>query len=315
MATSDQGQGGAATTESSSALPSLNLRRRDEHFAVVVSGRPPRAGHLPFQIAVPQELYHWLRYECLGSTNQVMVALVRQALSWLDAEKLTLRATVHPGPPPRSLEVARQMPDDLQGVQRREWVRRTDDLWPNARLDTWPRTEHWVVTQVERQPRVDAQLTQIALPPDVHQRLVHDGLGAVSQLVISLARYAMRRLDEQNLTLEVAPVEATARHAEATIAAPGTGTLAARQGPSLTVAQLSQMLSTMRPEALVVFEQHPVRWWNLRGVEGDDVDGDHPYPIFMNIDPPTGIRTPIVRLLGDPSPIDLVDEDAPDDDE
>lgn len=303
--------GGATAGQGESALPALALRPRDERFAVIVSGRPSRAGHTPFQIAIPQELYRRLRYEALGSANQVMVALVRQALCWLDADGLTLHAQAHPGPAPVSLEAARAVPDGLAGAGRQAFERSLDELWPNARLAVRPREDHRVVIQIERQPRVDAQVTQIALPTEVHERLVKDGVGAASQLVISLARYALRRLDEENLTLDVMPADtrtsgaqakASARHEEVGDAPT---TIA---GPSLTVAQLIDQLSKQPPEAFVVFEEQTDCWWDLQEVVLDYLSPGNPYDDFSNASEQP--ETPIVLLRGEASVIHEFPEGA-----
>jgi len=304
MAASENSSADSSAQGSAALLPRLALKPRDEHFAVVVSGRPSRAGHTPFQIAIPQELYRRLRYESLGSTNQVMLALVRQALRWLDADALTLQAEAHPGPPSQSLEAARTIPDTLQGAERREFERGLDALWPNARLSTRAREDHRVVVQVERQPRADAQLTQIALPPEVHQRLLRDGIGAASQLVISLARYALRRLDQENLTLDVTPADARAAKSLAATSVdhedsePAEPALA---GPSLTVAQLIRELSKYPSEAQVVFEESMDCWWDLRQVALVHVEEDNPYSAPLKPGERAGAETPIVLLRGEAS--------------
>lgn len=249
-----------------SSLPALTLMPRDTHFAVMVEGRLPRAGHLPFQVAIPQELHQRLRLETLGSLNQVLVALVRQALAWLDADRLTLHAEVHPGPIPTSPKKSRPSTGPRTDAQRREDFIVLDQLWPNAVLNTRPREDHWVIVQPERQPRVDAQLTQIALPAEVHQRLLHDGVGAVSQLVISLARYAMHRLDEDRLTLEVRPA---AKSTEADCATSGRRVTAAAvlgDDPGMTVAQLIRVLLAYPPDSSVMYEMTDERWGGIQRV-------------------------------------------------
>lgn len=311
MTTSEDSRSDISTRGQVASLPALALRPRDEHFTVIVTGRPARAGHTPFQIAIPQELYRRLRYESLGSTNQVMVALVRQALSWLDTDRLTLHAEAHPGSQPASLERARAIPDSLAGAGRREFERSLDELWPNARLSTRPREDRHVVMQVERQPRADAQLTQIALPPEVHQRLLHDGVGAISQLVISLARYAIRRLDEENLTLDVMSVDA---NASGTMALAGTETINAPSvpvaDPSLTVAQLIHELSKQPLEAFVVFEEQKECWWNLQQVALTHLSTGNPYDGFLPPDEQSD--TPIVVLRGEASAINEPPEEGSD---
>ena len=295
------------------ALPELALQPRDERFAVIVSGRPSRAGHTPFQIAIPQELHHRLRYECLGSTNQVMVALVRQALRWLDAENLTLRADPHPGPPPRSLEEARAIPETVTGTMRRDFERTLDRLWPNARLSTGPRQDHRVVVQHERQPRVDALVTQIALPAQVQRRLVRDGIGAASQLVISLARYALHRLDEDNLTLEVVSTDGKAKPSAATTSASDQPSVLPAPGDAstLTVAQLIGVLSKLPPDALVVFEEGSDRWWDIQKAQLSYLGVDNPYADGLGLWNALDAETPLVTLSGEHSEVYELSEDEP----
>lgn len=301
-----RGKGGG--TASAARLPVLNLRPRDERFVVIAEGRAARAGHSPLQVAIPQELHRRLRYEALGSINQVMVALVRQALVWLDADHLTLRAEVNPDPEPPSLEVARVIPEGLEGLAKRDFERCLDHLWPNARLSTIPRVDDRVVLQPERQPRADAQLTQIALPPEVQQRLLRDGVGAVSQLVISLARYCLRRLDEEELTLEILPVD-TGSHKVAVEGEVSEGASAISEGPSLTVAQLINELSKLPPEAFVVFEEQADCWWDLQEVELFMLDPGNPYDGFSNgAGEP---KTPMVVLRGETSVMYEPSEDDP----
>ena len=258
--------GGIANTGISSPLPVLTLMPRDTHFAVMVEGRLPRAGHLPFQVAIPQELHQRLRLETLGSLNQVLIALVRQGLAWLDADRLTLHAEVHPGPIPTSPEKSRPSPGPRTDAQRREDFFVLDQLWPNAVLNARPRDDHWVIVQPERQPRIDAQLTQIALPVEVHQRLLHDGIGAVSQLVISLARYALRRLDLEDMTLEVRPALPPSAALLSGSTAHATSNHAASPGadPGMTVRQMIQVLSAYPPDTSVMYEVGDERWGNIR---------------------------------------------------
>jgi hypothetical protein len=267
---SDPAPGDIADAGTSSSLPVLALRPRDAHFVVMIEGRLARAGHLPFQVAIPQELHHRLRREALGSLNQVFVALVRQALAWLDAEQLTLHAEAHPGPVPTSPNVVRPSSASRTEAQRREDFFVLDRLWPNAVLDARPRDDHWLIIQPERQPRVDAQLTQIALPVEVHQRLLHDGVGAVSQLVISLARYALRRLDQEQQTLEVRPANLSTEADRAGSGSRVTSMNAATvlgTDPGMTVAQLIHALSTYPPDSNVMYEVADQRWGGIQRVE------------------------------------------------
>lgn len=274
-----------------SPLPVLALLPRDTHFAVLVEGRLPRAGHLPLQVAIPRELHQRLRLETLGSINQVLVALVRQALAWLDADRLTLHAEAHPGPIPPSPKKARPAPGPWTEAQRREDFFVLDRLWPNAVLDVRPREDHWVIVQPERQPRVDAQLTQIALPAEVHQRLLHDGVGAVSQLVISLARYAMRRLDEDQQTLEVRPAAAPVETDRAESGGRVTAAAVLGTDPGMTVAQLIRALSAYPPDSNVMYEVTDDRWGGIQRVAWGQI-------------------CPIRSHEGDASPANLDDETA-----
>lgn len=258
--------GDITNTGISSPLPVLTLMQRDTHFAVMVEGRLPRAGHLPFQVAIPKELHQRLRLETLGSLNQVLVALVRQALAWLDADQLTLHAEVHPGSIQASPKKTRPASSSRKDGQRREDFIALDRLWPNAVLDVRSRNDHWVIVQPERQPRIDAQLTQIALPVEVHQRLLHDGLGAVSQLVISLARYAMRRLDADQQTLEVRPVVAPTEKNRAESGDRVTAATVLGTDPGMTVAQLIRMLSAYPPDSSVMYEMTDERWGGIHRV-------------------------------------------------
>lgn len=292
--------GDIANAGTSSSLPDLALRSRDAHFAVMVEGRLPRAGHLPFQVAIPPELHHQLRREALGSLNQVLVALVRQALAWLDADKLTLHAKAHPGPIPPSPNVVRPSTAPLTEAQRREEFVVLDRLWPNAVLDTRPRDDHWVIVQPERQPRVDTQLTQIALPVEVHQRLLHDGVGAVSQLVLSLARYALRRLDQDHLTLEVRQALTPAGTPHTGPAARGTSVNPAPIGtdPGMTVEQLIQVLSAYPPKTPVMYELAPEQWGDIQHASWAPMTSPLPRGRQPSTDHPDDGTTRLVLLWG-----------------
>ena len=304
--TPDSAPEGIAGAAAPSPLPALALLPRDTHFVVMVEGRLPRAGHLPLQVAIPHELHQRLRLETLGSTNQVLVALVRQALAWLDADRLTLHAEAHPGPIPTSPKRSRPSPGSRTDAQRREDFIVLDRLWPNAVLDARPRNDHWVIVQPERQPRIDAQLTQIALPVEVHQRLLHDGVGAVSQLVISLTRYALRRLDEDQLTLEVRPA---ATPTEEDCATPGHSVTAAAVlggDPGMTVAQLIRVLSAYPPDSSVMYGLANERWGGIQRVEWGQICPTRPHDgstSSVNLDDDI-VR--IVLLSGKVSDVNLV---------
>lgn len=299
--------GEAPSTDSESRLLPLALRPRSDHLLVVVAGRPSRAGHAPLQVAIPQELLRRLRFETFGSINQVLIALTRQAIAWLDAEGLTLRADAHEGPAPASLEAARSIPSHLEGRAKQDYVLALDDLWPNARLSTLPREGNRLVVQMERQPRADAQLTQISIPKDVLTRLQHDGVGAVSQLVISLARYAVRRLDSETLSLDVGgelgarAISDNETEEKQSISGSVGGVLDA---PSLTVAALIERLSNLPKNAYVVFAERDKRWWDLKRAEVIHLGANGPY-LFTPM--PAEIQTEpgavIVLLKGSPSDV------------
>jgi hypothetical protein len=228
-------------------------------------------------VAIPQELLGRLRFETIGSTNQVLIALVRQAIAWLDGDGLTLLANVHDGPVPASLAAIRAIPDDLAGQAKQDFIQSLDDLWPNARLSSVPRDGHLLAIQMERQPRADAQLTQISIPKEVLTRLQRDGVGAVSQLVISLARYAIRRLDNEKLSLGVGAESASQAISagEPNANQPIGGLNGAPQAAEgLTVAALMRELSTLPKAAYVAFAEGDRRWWDIDRVE---LANDHAY--------------------------------------
>ncbi|WP_157956538.1 hypothetical protein [Dyella sp. C11] len=309
----DSAKGEASTAENDTGLPPLALRPRSDHLLVVVTGRPSRSGHVPLQVAIPQELLGRLRFETLGSTNQVLMALVRQAIAWLDGEGLTLRADVHEGPVPTSVAATRAIPDHLGGKAKQEFVQSLDDLWPNARLSSAPRDGHLLAVQMERQPRVDAQLTQISIPKDVLTRLQRDGVGAVSQLVISLARYAVRLLDSEKLSLDVgaeparpaiSPPETEAAQSE------GSALEGHQRSASLTVDDLINALSKLPRHAHVVFEERDNRWWDVEHVEAAHLRVDNPYerPLAPG-EIPGEETTALVLLKGSPSDVYEFDGD------
>ncbi|MHA6203976.1 hypothetical protein ACXU4B_06110 [Dyella soli] len=259
---------------------------------------------MPLQVAIPQELLGRLRFETIGSTNQVLIALVRQAIAWLDADDLTLLANVHDGPAPASLVASRAIPDHLAGQAKQDFIQSLDDLWPNARLSSVPRDGHLLAIQMERQPRADAQLTQISIPKEVLTRLQRDGVGAVSQLVISLARYAIRRLDNEKLSLDVGAASASqAISAGEPNANQPIGSFdgAPQEPMSLTVAALMKALSKLPKDAYVAFAERDRRWWHIEHVE---IVSDHAYQhpsSHQRIPPEQGGA--IVLLRGSPSDV------------
>lgn len=287
-------------------LPPLKLRPRSDHLLVVVSGRPSRSGHAPLQVAIPQELLARLRFETLGSTNQVLIALVRQAIAWLDGDSLTLQADVHEGPVPASLVATRAIPDHLAGQAKQDFIQSLEDLWPNARLRLVPRDGHLLAVQTERQPRADAQLTQISIPKDVLTRLQRDGVGAVSQLVISLARYAVRRLDNEKLSLDVG-AESASRAVSVSAGEPNANQLigsfsgAPHGAVGLTVAAMMKALSKLPKDAYVAFAERDRRWWHIERVQ---LVSDHAYQRPSGLQEiPTNQNATVVLLRGSPSDV------------
>lgn len=296
--------GDAPMAGADAGLPSLTLRPRSDHLSVVVSGRLSRSGHAPLQVAIPQELFGRLRFETLGSTNQVLIALVRQAIAWLDGDSLTLRADVHEGPIPASLAATRAIPDHLAGQAKQDFIKSLDGLWPNARLSSVPRDGHLLAVQMERQPRADAQLTQISIPKEVLTRLQRDGVGAVSQLVISLARYAIRRLDNEKLSLDVgaeSASQAISAGEPITNQPIGSFSRAPQEPVGLTVAALMKALSKLPKDAYVAFGERDRRWWDIERVElASDRAHQHP-PGHQEI--PAQQGAVVVLLRGSPSDV------------
>jgi len=305
--------GEASATGPDSGLPAVTLRSRSDHLLVVVSGRPSRSGHSPLQVAIPQELLGRLRFETIGSTNQVLIALVRQAIAWLDSDGLTLLANVHEGPVPASLAAIRAIPDDLAGQAKQDFIQSLDDLWPNARLSSVPRDGHLLAIQMERQPRADAQLTQISIPKEVLTRLQRDGVGAVSQLVVSLARYAIRRLDREKLSLDVGagPTRQAISTDETEEKQPKGGAAGEHQkSASLTVGDLIKALSKLPRHSHVVFEERDNRWWDLEHVEVAHMGADNPYERPLAPGETSGEEaTVLVLLKGRPSEVYEFDGD------
>lgn len=296
--------GEASAAGPDSGLPPLTTRPRSDHLLVFVSGRASRSGHSPLQVAIPQELLGRLRFETIGSTNQVLIALVRQAIAWLDGDGLTLLANVHEGHVPTSLAAIRAIPDHLAGEAKQDFIQSLDDLWPNARLSSAPRDGHLLAIQMERQPRADAQLTQISIPKEVLTRLQRDGVGAVSQLVISLARYAIRRLDSEKLSLDVGAESASQAisgyepYATQPIGA-SNGT--PRGAAGLTVAALMIALSKLPKDAYVAFAERDRRWWDVECVE---LASDHAYQRPSGHQGvPTEKGAAVVLLKGSPSDV------------
>lgn len=64
---------------------------RDPKFTVILDERLPRQDTVLMQVSVPQDIHQRLKYDSVGSMNQVLMGLVRYALETLDTENKTLR--------------------------------------------------------------------------------------------------------------------------------------------------------------------------------------------------------------------------------
>lgn len=74
-----------------STAPKLTTIPRDPRFVVLLDERLPRQDTVLMQVSVPKDIHTRLKYETLGSANQVIMGLVRYALQRLDADKQTLK--------------------------------------------------------------------------------------------------------------------------------------------------------------------------------------------------------------------------------
>ena len=74
---------------------------------------------------------------------------------------------------------------------------------PVATLATVPRDPKFTVMLDERLPRQDTVLMQVSVPVDIHQRLKYDSIGSMNHVLMGLVRYALQKLDEEQLTLRI----------------------------------------------------------------------------------------------------------------
>lgn len=74
---------------------------------------------------------------------------------------------------------------------------------PVATLATVPRDPKFTVILDERLPRQDTVLMQVSVPADIHQRLKYDSIGSMNHVLMGLVRYALTKLDEDQLTLRI----------------------------------------------------------------------------------------------------------------
>lgn len=72
-------------------LPRLTTIDRDQRFVVLLDERLPRQDTVLMQVSVPKDIHQRLKYESLGSMNQVLMGLVRYALNDLDTKGKTLQ--------------------------------------------------------------------------------------------------------------------------------------------------------------------------------------------------------------------------------
>lgn len=80
-----------AAPTSQGSQPRLTTVERDQRFIVLLDERLPRQDTVLMQVSVPKDIHHRLKYESLGSMNQVLMGLVRYALNNLDEKNKTLQ--------------------------------------------------------------------------------------------------------------------------------------------------------------------------------------------------------------------------------
>lgn len=80
-----------AAPTSQGSLPRLTTIERDQRFIVLLDERLPRQDTVLMQVSVPKDIHQRLKYESLGSMNQVLMGLVRYALNDLDEKNKTLQ--------------------------------------------------------------------------------------------------------------------------------------------------------------------------------------------------------------------------------
>jgi hypothetical protein len=214
----------------------LTLVPREPRFAVRLPLRMSREGTVPFQVALPKDFHDKLRIEVAGSLNHALIALARQALTWLDAEQSRLR--IDPDKDPLTAQVRRQFTHS-------DW----SQLWsyPHPMFREEPREGTVVVSLDGRPSRSGAVYVQIGLPPDLQKRLHEQGVGSVGQLLVYLARHALVRLEAMRLSLHVTeePDASTDN-----LASPRTR-VSAGDPPSSTASQLVRQLQSYPPETPV----------------------------------------------------------------
>lgn len=178
----------------------LSLVPREPRFVVRLPGRIPRTGSLPVQLALPRLFHQRLRVGTSGSLNHALIALVRQAFAWLDADRVSLR--IHAGRDP--LTTKSQRPGLAEDAKDAALEAPAHWQLPHAMFEPIPRDAQVLVEVRGRPSRQDIVYIQVGLPADIQGRLQEQGLGSISQLVAYLARYAYMRLQMEGLSLHVA---------------------------------------------------------------------------------------------------------------
>ncbi len=188
----------------------LALVPREPRFAVRLPLRMSREGTNSLQVALPEAFHNRLKVEVMGSLNHAFIALVRQALAWLDTANQTLVIDLSRDPlNPEVMRHPRSSSDpDLD--------RRIDWAYPHKMFAEVARQGTVVANLKNRPSRANVVHVQIGVPPDLQTRLREEGVGAVSQLLVYLARYAFMRLEAEGLSLHVSPSQSDIQSANPT---------------------------------------------------------------------------------------------------
>lgn len=185
----------------------LSLVPQEPRFLVRVPARIPRTGSVPTQLALPRHFHQRLRVGTSGSLNHALIALVRQAFAWLDADRVSLR--IHAAHDPLT---ATSKERTAAQSDARDAALEAPANWqlPHAMFEPIAPDEQVLVEVRGRPSRQDIIYIQVGLPADIQHRLQEHGLGSISQLVAYLARYAYLRLRTEKLSLHVTITDADA---------------------------------------------------------------------------------------------------------
>lgn len=183
----------------------LSLVPQEPRFVVRVPARIPRTGSVPTQLALPRHFHQRLRVGTSGSLNHALIALVRQAFAWLDADRVSLR--IHAAHDPLT---ATSTGRTVAQSDARDAALEAPANWrlPHAMFEPIAPDEQVLVEVRGRPSRQDIVYIQVGLPADIQHRLQEHGLGSISQLVAYLARYAYLRLQTEKLSLHVTVADA-----------------------------------------------------------------------------------------------------------